>query len=63
MLSGIFTALALASFLAVCVWAFSRHKRLDFEEAAQLPLAEDASAAESVPATSGCGCRAQEGRS
>jgi cytochrome c oxidase cbb3-type subunit 4 len=38
---GIGTLLALLAFLGVCWWAFSKHKKKDFEEAAQLPFAED----------------------
>ena len=38
---GIGTLLAMAAFLGICWWAFSKHKRKDFEEAAQLPFAED----------------------
>lgn len=40
-LQGIGTILAMIAFLGVCVWAFSSHKKKDFEEAAQLPFADD----------------------
>ena len=38
---GIFTALMLLLFVAVCVWAFSSRRKADFEEASRLPLDED----------------------
>lgn len=38
---GIFTALMLLLFVAVCIWAFSGRRNTDFEEASQLPLDED----------------------
>ena len=38
---GIFTALMLLLFIAVCIWAFSSRRNADFEEAAQLPLEDD----------------------
>ncbi|MCK9563463.1 MAG: cbb3-type cytochrome c oxidase subunit 3 [Bacteroidales bacterium] len=40
-LQGIATILAMVAFLGVCWWAYSSHKKRDFEEAAQLPFAED----------------------
>jgi len=41
-LQGIGTILTMVAFLGVCWWAFSSHKKHDFEEAAQLPFADDA---------------------
>ncbi|MHA7835428.1 MAG: cbb3-type cytochrome oxidase subunit 3 [Algiphilus sp.] len=41
MLQGIVTLLAMIAFLGVCVWAFSRHKKADFDEAARLPFDND----------------------
>jgi len=41
LLSGIFTLLALLAFIGVCVWAYSRKRKADFDEAAQLPLDEE----------------------
>ena len=41
MLSGIVTLLAMIAFIAVCVWAFSRHKKADFDEASRLPFDDD----------------------
>lgn len=38
---GIATILAMVAFLGVCWWAFSSHKKKDFEEAAQLPFADE----------------------
>lgn len=38
---GIGTALALLAFCAICWWAFSPRNRSRFEEAAQLPFADD----------------------
>lgn len=40
-LQGIGTILAIAAFLGVCWWAFSGHKKKDFEEAAQLPFSDE----------------------
>lgn len=41
MLSGIFTALALVSFLGVVFWAWDKRNVKKFEEAAQLPLEDE----------------------
>jgi len=41
MLQGIVTLLAMIAFLGVCVWAFSRHKKADFDEAARLPFNDE----------------------
>tara|TARA_R110001592_G_scaffold83616_2_gene247636 strand:- start:17928 stop:18095 length:168 start_codon:yes stop_codon:yes gene_type:complete len=40
-LQGIGTILAIIAFLGVCWWAFSSHKKKDFEEAAQLPFSDE----------------------
>ena len=40
-LQGIGTVLAMAAFLGVCWWAFSKHKKKDFEEASKLPFSGD----------------------
>jgi cytochrome c oxidase cbb3-type subunit 4 len=40
MVSGIITAILLASFLAGTAWAWSGRRRADFERAAALPLEE-----------------------
>ena len=46
MLSGIFTAFLILLFLGIVAWAYSVDRRLDFSQAAQLPL-EKPSAPES----------------
>jgi len=38
---GIFTILALIAFVAVWVWAWSRKRKSAFDEAANLPFADD----------------------
>jgi cytochrome c oxidase cbb3-type subunit 4 len=40
-ISGIFTTAAFICFLGVTWWAYTRHNRARFEEAAALPLTED----------------------
>lgn len=40
-LQGIGTILAMAAFLGICIWAWSSKNRADFDEAAQLPFADD----------------------
>ncbi len=40
-LQGIGTILAMMAFFGICWWAFSKHKKKDFEEAAQLPFTDD----------------------
>ena len=39
--SGITTALSLIAFLAVCIWAWSSKRKDRFDEAANLPFADD----------------------
>ena len=41
-LHGVWTAALLAVFAAIVVWAWSARRRRDFDEAARLPLEEDA---------------------
>lgn len=41
-LRGIFTALALIAFIGVVVWAWSSKRKHDFDEAANLPFADEA---------------------
>ena len=41
MISGIFTSVAFVMFLGVVYWAYTRHNRQRFEEAALLPLEID----------------------
>lgn len=38
---GIFTAVMLLLFVAIAIWAYSRRRHADFEEAARLPLDDD----------------------
>ncbi len=38
---GIFTALAMIAFIGVCIWAWSRKRKRSFDEAANLPFADD----------------------
>jgi cytochrome c oxidase cbb3-type subunit 4 len=40
-LRGIFTALALIAFIGVWIWAWSSKRKGAFEEAANLPFADD----------------------
>jgi len=40
-LQGIGTVLAMVAFVGICWWAFSRHKKKDFDEASRLPFTED----------------------
>ena len=35
------TVLAFVAFIAICLWAYSRNRRDDFEQAANLPFADD----------------------
>lgn len=42
MISGIATALLMALFLGVWLWAWSKRRTADFDEAAHLPLVERA---------------------
>ena len=41
-LRGIATVLAFAAFIGVCWWAFSARRKQSFDEAANLPFADDA---------------------
>ena len=38
---GIFTALALIAFIGVCIWAWSSKRKRAFDDAANLPFADD----------------------
>lgn len=40
-MQGIGTILAMIAFLGICWWAFSKHKKKDFDEASKLPFDED----------------------
>ena len=47
-LRGLATVLAMVAFLAVTLWAYSSRKTQDFEEAANLPFADDDGFPESI---------------
>ncbi|QTF93569.1 cbb3-type cytochrome c oxidase subunit 3 [Halomonas sp. BM-2019] len=38
---GIITGLLIVAFIGITVWAYSRRRKPDFDEAAQLPFADD----------------------
>jgi len=38
---GIFTIVMFLMFIGICIWAYSRKRKQDFDEAAQLPLDDD----------------------
>ena len=38
---GVITALSLAAFIGICVWAWSSRRKAAFDEAASLPFADD----------------------
>lgn len=40
-LRSLATVLAFIAFVSVCLWAYSCGRRADFDEAAQLPFADD----------------------
>lgn len=40
-LRSLSTVLAFVAFIAICLWAYSRERRDDFEKAANLPFADD----------------------
>ncbi len=40
-LRGIATVLVMIAFLGICFWAYSSKRKADFEEAANLPFADD----------------------
>ncbi len=40
-LRGIITAILLVSFIGLVCWAYSRRRKPDFDEAANLPFADD----------------------
>lgn len=53
---GLSTVFAMAAYLGVCYWAFSRKRKTDFDSAAQLPFADDElDAALSQPTSGGRG--------
>ena len=40
-LQGIGTILAMTAFIGICLWAYSGKRKARFDEAAQLPFADD----------------------
>ena len=40
-LRGLATVIVMVTFLAICVWAFSSKRKKAFDEAANLPFADD----------------------
>ena len=40
-LRGIITALSLLAFIGIVLWAYSRHSKKGFDEAANLPFADE----------------------
>ena len=40
-LRGLATVVVMVTFLGICVWAFSSRRKKDFDEAANLPFADD----------------------
>ena len=40
-LRGIATLFAMVAFIGIVIWAYSSYKKKDFDEAAQLPFADD----------------------
>lgn len=38
---GIGTIFAFVGFISICVWAYSSHRKKDFDHAANLPFADD----------------------
>ncbi len=41
MFHSLWTIAVLAIFIGIIFWAYSKHRRVDFDEAANLPLEED----------------------
>ncbi len=46
---GIMTAVLMALFIALVIWAYSRGRREDFDAAAELPLGDDRAPPRSAP--------------
>ena len=40
-LRGLATVVVMVTFLGICVWAFSSKRKRDFDEAANLPFADE----------------------
>jgi len=63
MISGIFTIAAMLGFIGVSWWAYTRHNRARFEEAARLPLEDEpvSCAQPGADATRPCCCQTPGG--
>ncbi|WP_275286462.1 cbb3-type cytochrome oxidase subunit 3 [Halomonas elongata] len=48
-LNGIIIILLIAAFVGLTCWAYSKGRRADFDEAAQLPFADDPTPAHDSP--------------
>jgi cytochrome c oxidase cbb3-type subunit 4 len=59
MISGIVTAILLTAFAGITYWAYTARNRTRFEEAAQLPLADEPTTASCVHGS--CGCKLRGG--
>jgi len=40
-LAGLWTLIAMIAFISICLWAYSAKRRTDFDEAANLPFADE----------------------
>ena len=40
-LAGLWTLTAMIAFISICLWAYSARRRSDFDEAANLPFADE----------------------
>ncbi|MCR8923658.1 cbb3-type cytochrome c oxidase subunit 3 [Dasania sp. GY-MA-18] len=38
---GLATVFALIGFISICIWAYSKKRKKDFDDAANLPFADD----------------------
>ncbi len=38
---GVYTLILMASFIGLIIWAYSKRRKKDFDEAANLPFADD----------------------
>ena len=40
-LRGLATVFAMVAFIGICIWAYSKKRKADFDEAANLPFADE----------------------
>lgn len=52
-LRGLSTLLLMAAFIGLIVWAYSKNRKKDFDEAANLPFADEAQPPENAEAHGG----------